>query len=412
MLSDLAFALAEWGHEVIVITSRQRYDVPEHTLPARETICGVKIHRVDTSHFGRHNLIGRAVDYATFYLSAVWVLWRIARKGDVVVANTDPPMLSVIAGPIASWRGATLVNWLQDIFPEVAEALGVGRGRLSHLAYAFMRYLRNRSLRSAAMNVVLGEHMANKLACLGVAPARVLIIPNWADGELIKPQEHSSNTLRKAWGLEGKFVVGYSGNLGRAHEYRTLLHAIERLGRELSSSVQAAANGIDLDAQRDEAVLSRLVWLFIGGGALYLEFEAEVRRRKLPSVIFKPYQPREYLAKSLSVADVHQVSLRPELEGFIVPSKVYGIAAAGRPTVFIGDQDGEVARLISKYGCGHTVSQGDEAGLAAIIRALADDAEQCQRMGENARRAFEAEFNKPIAIHRWNTLLIDLANGG
>jgi glycosyltransferase involved in cell wall biosynthesis len=126
-------------------------------------------------------------------------------------------------------------------------------------------------------------------------------------------------------------------------------------------------------------------------------------------VIFQPYQPRESLANALSLADVHLVSLRPELEGLVVPSKFYGITAASRPTIFIGDQDGEVARLISKHSCGYTVSQGDESGLAAIIHALAANAAECQRMGENARRAFEAEFDKPIAIRRWNTLLLDLA---
>src|SRR5688572_28796716 len=92
MLSDLAFALADRGHEVAVITGRQRYDAPTDTLPPRETASGVAIHRVWTTRFGRANLIGRTIDYATFYLTAGWRLWRLARPGDVVVAKTDPPM--------------------------------------------------------------------------------------------------------------------------------------------------------------------------------------------------------------------------------------------------------------------------------------------------------------------------------
>src|SRR5262245_3258216 len=91
------------------------------------------------------------------------------------------------------------------------------------------------------------------------------------------------------------------------------------------------------------ALTPDIVWLFIGGGALYRQFETEIRCRGLRSVQYQPYQPRDRLADSLSAADVHIVSLRPALEGLVVPSKFYGIAAAGRPTIFIGDKDGEIA---------------------------------------------------------------------
>src|SRR5437868_2374377 len=111
MLSDLAFALASKGQIVCVITSRQGYDEPAATLPRREVVEGVSICRVWTSRFGRGNLIGRAFDYVTFYLSAAWRLWRLARLGDVVIAKTDPPMLSVMAVPICWLRGARLINW-------------------------------------------------------------------------------------------------------------------------------------------------------------------------------------------------------------------------------------------------------------------------------------------------------------
>src|SRR5215470_9601480 len=118
LLSDLAFALAAEGRAVAVVTSRQRYDAPRDTLAPRQSIDGVEIYRVWTSRFGRSNLFGRAIDSATFYLSASWCLWRLVRRGDVVIAKTDPPMLSVIAGPLCRRRGARIVNWLQDIFPE------------------------------------------------------------------------------------------------------------------------------------------------------------------------------------------------------------------------------------------------------------------------------------------------------
>jgi len=388
MLSGIAFGLAERGKKVTVITSRQLYEDAASRLPTKETLQGVEIRRAWTTRLGRHNLAGRACDYLTFYISASWLLWRISRKGDVVIAKTDPPMLSVAAGPIVRLRGCVLVNWLQDLFPEVAEASGIARGLVFRSICGMLRALRNRSLKLAAMNVALGERMAAYLRRLGVSESRICTIPNWADGALVGPIDPSCNELRRTWGLRDKFVVGYSGNLGRAHEYKSLLRAIEYI-EQLPDVEQPTS----------------IAWFFVGGGALYEALERDVRDRGLRSVRFAPYQPRERLAESLSSADVHLVSLRPGLEGLIVPSKFYGIAAAGRPTVFIGDDDGEIARLIRRHDCGVQVATDDGVRLAETILELCADRAYCQRMGANARRAFDAHFDRSIAVKQWLHLI-------
>ena len=308
-----------------VITSRQLYEDAARQLPARETIAGVCVLRVPTSRFGRRNLVGRSLDYLSFYVSAAWCLWRLVRPGDVVIAKTDPPMLSVLAVPIARLRGARAVNWLQDIFPEVAERLGVGaRGRAGRAALALLRRLRDRSLRRPMPTSCWAQRMADHLAGLGVARERIVTIPNWADGRTIAPVAPAANALRRQWGLEDRFVVGYSGNLGRAHDIDTILDAIALIDRAQTAPARPRARGSPGCSSAAAAGSMRCAsgW----------------RRCDSTSVRFEPYQPRERLAESLSVADVHLVSLRPELEGLIVPSKFYGIAAAGRPAIFIGDR--------------------------------------------------------------------------
>jgi glycosyltransferase involved in cell wall biosynthesis len=403
MLSDLAFTLARRGGAVTVITSRQRYDAPMDVLPPRETVDGVSIYRVWTSRFGRANLLGRVIDYATFYLSAAWRLWCLARPGDVVIAKTDPPMLSVIAVPLCRRRGVRLVNWLQDIFPETAQALGVG-GRAAHPHFRLLRRLRDRSLKAAHMNVVLGRRMAERMLGLGVCSDRIRIIPNWADGASIAPVQPVMNTLRREWQLGDAFVVGYSGNLGRAHEIGTLLDAMTILEKTTPIPGPVAS-------RRNGGQSPPVIWLFIGNGARLDSLVAEVARRRLTSVRVKPYQPKARLAESLSAADVHLVSLRPALEGLIVPSKFYGIAAAGRPTVFVGDEDGEIAHLIARHECGRTVAVGDGAALARTILDLAAKPDLCRRMGQRARQAFDAEFDKTFSLMRWEKLLQEVSNG-
>jgi hypothetical protein len=155
--------------------------------------------------------------------------------------------------------------------------------------------------------------MANYLSSQGIPQSQITVIHNWADGQAIQPLAAENNPLRTEWQLQDKFVVGYSGNLGRAHEFTTILEAATQLIED-----------------------PQIVFLFIGSGPQKLWLEAEVNKRHLTNVLFKPYQPRECLGDSLTVPDVHLISLRPSLEGLMVPSKFYGIAAAGRPVLYLG----------------------------------------------------------------------------
>ncbi|MCW8828146.1 MAG: glycosyltransferase family 4 protein [Gammaproteobacteria bacterium] len=380
ILSDLVFDLARDGVAVEIITSRMRYDDPAAVLAADEGVLGVRVHRVWSTRFGRGNLLGRAIDYISFYLGAFSALMRHVGRGSIVVAKTDPPLLSLVVAPVVKFRGAVLINWLQDLFPEVAGALGVKL--VQGPVMGGLRWARNITLRSALTNVVLGSRMHELVTGLDVPSSQVKIIHNWADGEAIQPVSREVNPLRKAWGIDERFVVGYSGNLGRAHEFVTVLDAAEQL------------------RERHD-----VMFLFIGGGAQRDKVEHEAQRRGLSNVMFQPYQPRERLGESLSVSDVHLVSLNPALEGLIVPSKFYGIAAAGRPTLFIGDVDGEIPRLLREGDCGYAVPGGDADGLAKHILELASDSVRCFAMGGNARALFEQRFDRKHAVEAWKDVL-------
>ena len=383
ILADLAFDLAASGRPVSVIASRQTYDDPSTTLAAEETIRGVKVYRVATTRFGRASLGGRAIDYAAFYASAGRAALAVLQEGDILVAKTDPPLISLVAKAVAARRGAHLVNWLQDLYPEVAAELGLrlASGPAGH----GLILARDASLRRARANVVLGERMADKLIARGIAPAQIHVIANWAD-EAIQPVSPRDNPLRREWGLEDKFVVGYSGNLGRAHDYETLLSAADILR-----------------ARED------IVFLFIGGGHHSGELERRVRELGLAKAFqFRPYQPRAALAFSLSVADVHWISLKPELEGLIVPSKIYGVLAAGRPVITVSAKNGEMAALVERHHCGFAIVPGRGASMASAIRRLAGDRGLCQRLGENGRLAQDAHFSRRHAMRRWSDLLDSL----
>jgi glycosyltransferase involved in cell wall biosynthesis len=380
LLTDLGLSLARLGYPVHVVCSRQLYDDPATALLASELVDLVQVHRVWTTRFGRTRLIGRAIDYATFYASSAWVLIRLLSRGDTVIAETDPPLISIVAMAAARLKGAHLINWLQDIFPEVASQLGVNP--LPRVLIALLGRGRDLALRNATVNVVLGQRMRERLQAFGIAEGKIRIIENWAERDPPQPKQSACSELRHRLGLAGHFVIGYSGNLGRAHEFQTLLGAAQ-----------------ELESETD------VVFLMIGGGSGMDELRKTVTARGLGNFRFLTYQPRERLSDCLAAADVHWVSLKPALEGLIVPSKFYGILAAARPVVFIGDPDGELARHIRASQCGADIGVGASEDLVRLLRRWKSEPALRDRMGRNGYRFYQDHYAARRAVEQWRRML-------
>ena len=192
-------------------------------------------------------------------------------------------------------------------------------------------------------------------------------------------------------------MVAYAGNFGRAHDFDTVIEAINLHDDQCRS----AAPG-DL--------VHEIIFLLVGGGPQQKQLEDAIAARKLENVRLYPYQPRERLAALLGTADMHLVSLKPELEGLLLPSKFYGVAAAARPTIFVGSRRGEIAQIIEEVHCGVTIESGDSAGLLSCILELARDPRKLEIMGARARVAFDGRWEKRHSIARWQEV-IDAVDG-
>lgn len=370
LLSDLAEGLAREGHDVTVITSRGAT-----ANPPRETHRGVRIIRLRSTRKATRGLAGKAVDFATFYLGAAWRMLRETRRETLLVALTDPPLIGVAAWIVARLRRARLVHWAQDIYPELAIKLA-GQRWLGAL-----RPLRNLAWRGATRCVALGEDMAATLTRARVAPDRIVVIPNWAPARLAPAAEADVATLRAEWGLTGKFVVAYSGNLGRVHDLAPLLEVAEAL--------------------RDDP---EIVFVFIGDGAQRAALEADAKRRSLTQVNFFPAQPRERLDVTLGAGDVHFVTLLPGCERLVFPSKLYGITAVGRPVFFVGPRPCELARIVVEKGFGAAAERSDITSIAVALRRWAQEPALRLALGRHAL-TFAAENDAAHGIARWRAML-------
>lgn len=359
VLAELTTALAANGWNVTVVAAR--------TTPGarrEETVDGVRVFRVGGLPFTRATNWKRALSYLSLYPALLWRAWRHPRA-DVVVTMTDPP-LQLVLGPVLRWlTGARIVHWAQDVYPELAEELGVlkPQGVLART----LRAVSTRTLKSYDRIVVVGRCMRARLVGRGIAAQAVTVIHNWANADLVRPIPSKENPFRTEHGLRDRFVVMYSGNLGVAHPFEQVLDAAARLSTALP-----------------EALI-----LFVGDGPRLPWVKQQVQDRELGNVRCLPFQPKVRLSESLSAADLHLACMHDNLCGLVVPSKVYGVLAAGRPCLFLGPAESEAAQVIVENRCGEVICSRDGATLATRIREWCRDPERRDAAGRLAREAAE-----------------------
>jgi glycosyltransferase involved in cell wall biosynthesis len=365
ILGDLVEDAVRAGFECRVIASDRGYADPAKRYPRREDWKGAAVERVGATGFGRASALGRAIDYGTFALNAALRLLSGPRP-DVVVGLSTPPILGALAVFVGRLRGARSVYWAMDVYPDVAFALGAVAP--ASVAGRLLSALSGWTVRSADLVIALGDTMA---ALLRRQCARqVAVVHNWTDDVGIRPLAPGATAFRAERGWASRFVVVYSGNMGLAHEFETVLAAAGRLRAW------------------------PVTFAFVGDGPRRKEIEAAVAAQQLENVEFHPGVARNALGDSLAAADLHLVTLRPGVQGLLVPSKIYGIMAAGIPTLYVGPTEGEVFEIVTRNRCGAAISNGDVAGLEKAILAYLSDPEMRRREGVAARATLELGYRR------------------
>ncbi len=381
-LTDLVESLAAEGHECHVVSAQAGYKPGAPRPAAFEIHNGVHIHRVPATSLGRKSTLRRMTDYLSFYARATALALRLPRF-DVVVTLTTPPIIGLVGTMLRRLKGARHIYWSMDLHPDASLALG--RMSRRNPAAAWLAWLSDHVYRQADKVVVLGPYMADRILAKRVRPERVTIIPVWSRKDEIYPIPRAGHPLRAQLGLTDKFVAMYSGNLGLAHSADEFLEAARQL------------------KDRDD-----IVFLFVGDGPRMAEVRAAQDAEGLSNVRFLDYFPREQLHASLSMADVHLISMRAEMTGIVVPGKLYGVMAAARPAIFVGPAHCETADTVRQSGCGISIRLGDTSGLVDALTTLAADPETVQRMGDRGRAAFLAHHERESCCEAWSKTIKDL----
>lgn len=370
-MHDAAAELARRGRDVRVITSRRGYDDPSRVYAKREVRDGVEVVRVPLSSFGKKHLAIRALAMGLFMLQCMWHGLATRRLAAIMV-STSPPMCSFAAVVAGTIRRVPIKFWVMDLNPDQAIQMGIVKE--TSLPARIANWLNRRILRRAADVVALDRFMAERLNRKVDVTAKLHVMPPWPHDGHLDPVAHDRNPFRREHGLDGKFVVMYSGNHGLTTPVTTVLKA-----------------ALKLKHRQD------IVFMFIGGGHGKKEVERVIAEEKPPNVRSLPYQPIESLRYSLSAADVHVVTMGDEVVGVIHPCKIYGAMRIGRPVLLVGPDPCHATDLIGEARCGWRVAHGDVDGAAALIEKIADAPKpEFAAMGERGAALIEARYSQAI----------------
>jgi colanic acid biosynthesis glycosyl transferase WcaI len=397
VITRIVHELARRSHSLEVITSLPWYrhhrvepGFEGRLMRYEDTPWGrvIRIHPFPSSD--KLHIIKRAAAYAGFSTLAAWLGVRGAgtagsdrhRRLDGVLAMSPPLTLGLSGWAIARAKHARLVFNIQDVYPDVAVELGVLKDRR---LIAIARRLERMCYERADAVTVLSEDLRENLAAKVSDSRKIHVIPNFVDTHGIVPLDRE-NSYRAEFGLAGKTVVMYAGNVGLSQSLELVLEAAGALTYE-----------------------EDLVFVVNGGGASRADLERKARG--LTNVRFIDMQPATRLPEVLAAADFHLVPLKKGLARSSVPSKTYSILAAGRPLIASVDEGSEVALVAQRSGAGIAVPPEDAESLAKAIRGLLEEPAEAARMGRSGRAWVEQWASPEAVAEAYERLFLDL-NGG
>jgi glycosyltransferase involved in cell wall biosynthesis len=367
VLHDVAKTMTTRGHSVTVLCSRRSY-VGTDVYPAYQELDGVRIVRLWASGFGRQYFIGKLSDYVTFYFALAWKLMTIRPRPDMILALTTPPYIGLLVRVASILRRCGHAHWIMDLYPDVMVSHGIIRS--GSLLHRLLKAATRSELRGSAATIALGPDMAERIdhhAYPGSANNSPLTawVPMWADPVHTPWDDREHSPPRKDWGWpDDELVLLYSGNMGLGHRFNEFLEALTRVSSESRDNSESKP-GVRL--------------AFSGGGKRRVEVEEFAAQNPDAPIDIFPYVSRDELNGHFCSADVLLVSLDPTWDGCMVPSKLQGIFAVGKPAILVGSETSSAGQWVIESQGGWVVPPDDVDGLVQAIHEASNRQERARR---------------------------------
>lgn len=378
--------------DITVICVVPSYDGKVHDFYRKKRIFSeryknINVTRVRVPEFNKGNKISRIKNILAYFFNAIYATFKVGKQ-DIVFSISQPPIIGGILGVIGKIiKRAKFVYNIQDFNPEQTMAIGYSKNKL---LLNLSMYLDKFTCRRSDKIIVVGRDMQetlNKRFRNKKVPKSV-VINNWIDEKQIYPLPEDFNKViefKNRYGLQNKFVFMYSGNIG--------------LYYDLENIIKVIANFKNIDD---------IVFVFVGDGSIKQKLVNFVESNEINNVKFIPYQKKEDLIYSLNAADIHIVTNAKGIKGISVPSKIYGVMAAGKTVLGVLEEGSEARRIIEESNCGFCCNPGDYKGIEKLISKILKEKSNIKSIGLNGRKFIERNFTKDLSIKAYRRNLNNL----
>lgn len=363
-----------------------------------ENINGVEVLRVAVPEFSKENKKSRIQNLLAYSFRAVLATLKLPKQ-DYIFAISQPPILGGVLGVIGKGlKGGKLIYNIQDFNPEQTMAVGYSKNKaILNTAMMVDKF----SCKMADKVIVVGrdmqETLRNRFKNKNVP--RNVFINNWIDEKEIYPlpEDHEKVlAFKKKYELENKTVIMYSGNIGLYYDLENLIKVIERF------------------KYRDD-----IVFAFIGDGIKKKDIETYASEHNMDNVKFIPYQDKSELIYSLNAGDVHWVVNAKGIKGISVPSKLYGVMAAGKTVFGVLEEKSEARLIIEDCNCGVCIEPGNYALIYQELKDVIENIDKYKKLGIKGKEYVDKYIKKDVAIEKYSREILcgdksekDIVSGG
>lgn len=388
LLTELAVGLAKRGYAIEVFTFKPLHFHKEKiVLPKFEVYKSIKIFRFSGYGFGKNSKLGKAYNYISYFSKAfLKVQFTSHRKNRYlyfIVSN--PPFLPLIGSFLNYLKKIEFIHLLYDVHPE--QSIAVNYLSEKNVFVKIWKWSTKFIYKRAAHTIVLSEEMretvVSKLKYAKASQSKfnaITIIDNWADDKFFIPVDYSQNKFIVENNLSGKFIVNYSGNIGIAQRFDSLMRAAEII---------------------DD---NEIIFIFVGDGVKRKGLEDAKQKKNLKNVLFFPYQSKEVLPHLQAASHLSVVHLEKEIEGFAFPSKLYTVLAAGTPVLALCSESSRLARIVKEAECGYSAQHENVNELVNKIKELKNNPALINKFRKNARRYFEENYTLEKALDKYENI--------
>jgi glycosyltransferase involved in cell wall biosynthesis len=347
-----------------------------------ENINGVRVIRVRVPEFSKTNKISRIKNILAYFLRSVFATFKVGKQ-DYVYTISQPPVLGGLLGVLGKWiKQAKFIYNIQDFNPEQTMAVGYSKNKL---LLKLLMILDKFSCKRANKVIVVGRDMVETLKerFKGKKVPEHCFINNWIDEKEIYPlpSDHEKVVaFKQKYGLESKFVIMYSGNIGLYYDLENLMGVINKF--------------------RDT---KDVVFAFVGDGSVKDKLVLYKEKHQMEHVVFIPYQDKADLIYSLNAGDVHWVVNSKGIKGVSVPSKLYGVMAVGKPVLGVLEEGAEARFIIEETGCGYVTEPGGYGEVEKIIHRFIIERNSVvlSEMSEHGRAYLTKNLTKDVSIKKY-----------